>query len=291
MSFKRTGLRPLLGGVVLLLASPAFAGNELDQCRTRVLSTHLLEVADSDLGLQTSQREQLGSRLNTMVPLAKLGNIEDFHPEVERWTDRNNRIRITAYTGVWLFSGELDIHTDVPIGFRINWEVPGFIGIRWDSGFLPWGRMEVKGQTTSGRSSRWMSGFAHTHNLSIGIFNPELSVSGLAFWAGFGLGLWFFDFQENDVFGVDSNVDAEYNNNSDLNIAGNIFVEFDYAISDTFHIGLGFRQFFVLAPQTDEGRFYNFNGVDQTIADGRNDGQFDDLAGITEITLNISVLF
>ena len=83
------------------------------------------------------------------------------------------------------------------------------------------------------RSSRWMDGTVSNFNMSLGIFNPELSVSGLAFWAGFGFGAWFYNFDENDVFGEGTGVNASFD---DMNISGNVFVELDYKIADIFHM-------------------------------------------------------
>jgi hypothetical protein len=291
MSFNRWGLAPLALAVMLGFASTAQA--EGLEYRPSTPAAPPLVVGDSDLGLDLKQESSRELSSLDAITLGDLQLIEDFHPETDRWTDRNNRIRITMWTGAWLFSKELRIHHDVPVGFRISWEVPGFISIRWDSGFAPWSRMEVKGRTSSGNlSSRWMSGVVHNHTLSLGIFNPELSVSGLAFWAGFGAGIWVYNYNEADVFGdtSDQGIDAEF---SDTNISGLVFIELDYEISDTFHVGLGIRQHALLADHTNDGRFYEFNGVQQTKADAidRNDGQFDDLAGVTEITFNISVLF
>ena len=60
---------------------------------------------------------------------------------------------------------------------------------------------------------------------------------------------------------------------------------------DIFHVGIGIRQHFILADHTDDGRFYSFDNVDQSGLGGRNDGIIDDLAGVTELTFNLSILF
>jgi len=288
MSFKRWGA-PALVAVGLFLVTGSARADELERCRTRVHErAQLLSVGSADLDVESRRVRDLDR-----VPMGDLRPIEDFHPETDRWTNRNNRIRITAYTGGWFFSNELDIENDVPIGFRLSWEVPGFIGIRWDSAFAPWSRLEVKAPAGVGggvnpSSSRWVDGIAHAHTLSLGIFNPELSVDGLAFWAGFGFGVWVFDYDETNVFGPDSGIDASWDETA---ISANIFVELDYKISDVFHVGIGLRQHFINADWTDEGRFYSLNDTEQSFDTGRNDGPIDDLAGVTEITFNISILF
>lgn len=240
-----------------------------------------MQVGNADLDLETDLAEDL--------VMSDLRLVEEFHPETDRWTERTNRIRISPWVGAWMFSDELRIHHDVALGFRIAWEVPGFIGIRLDSGFVPWSRMEVKSVNASGGvSSRWMDGIVHSHTLSIAIFNPELSIDGLAFWAGFGGGLWIYDYNENDVLGMDSNVNADFD---DINISGNIFVELDYKILDILHVGMGARLHVLYADHTNDGRFYSINGVEQSGGVDRNDGIVDDLATVTEFTFNISVLF
>ena len=58
-----------------------------------------------------------------------------------------------------------------------------------------------------------------------------------------------------------------------------------------FHISLELREHIILAPQTDDGRFYEVNDQDASNGNGRNPGQFDDLANALEIAINISILF
>lgn len=285
MSFERRGLGALVAGLLaLFVQTPANAG-ELDERFAQPQATGTLQVADADLG-------ELGEVVEDALVMSDLRPVEDFHPETDRWTERTNRIRITPWFGAWLFSDELRIHHDVAVGLRINWEVPGFIGIRWDSGVVPWSRMEVKIDSTAigggnPRSSRYMDGNVHSHTLSIAIFNPELSTTGLAFWAGFGAGLWFFDYHESNII-RESGIDGDF---TDTTFSGNIFVELDYKIADIFHIGIGTRVHVLMADHTDDGRFYDLNDVEQSAGSGRNDGILDDLATVTEFTLNISVLF
>lgn len=282
MSFERRGLGALVAGLLALFVqtTPATAG-ELERRFAEPVKTSVLQVGNADLGVKAED-------LFEDVLISDLQLTEDFHPETDRWTERTNRIRITPWIGAWLFSDELRIHHDVALGFRIAWEVPGFIGIRLDHGFVPWSRMEVKiASPFNPQSSRYMDGMVHSHTLSIAIFNPELSVDGLAFWAGFGGGLWIYDYNESDVirdFGVDGDFD-------DMNLSGNIFVELDYKILDVLHVGLGARLHVLLADHTNDGRFYRLNDVDQSAGTDRNDGIIDDLATVTEFTLNISVLF
>jgi hypothetical protein len=295
---------PFIAAMLVLSAATVATANplqgSLDDCR-RSARGSTYEVASSDLGLDelssALEQRRAAARLDR-VPLSDLAKIEDFHPETDRWTEHNNRIRISMWLGAWLLSNELDIHNDVVVGFRIAWEVPGFIAIRWDSGFVPWARLEVKRAfaDTRGnpRSSREVSGVVHAHTLSLGIFNPELSVDGLAFWAGFGAGLWIYDFSEDDTFASTEGGGGSGFDNVDfqeVEIGANIFLELDYKISDIFHVSLGFRQHFILADHTDEGRFYDINGSSQSTDSGRNDGALDDLAGVTELTLAFSVLF
>lgn len=280
MSFERRGLGALGAGLLALFVhtTPATAG-ELERCFAEPVKSSTLQVGSADLGFEQD-----------VIELSDLKLTEDFHPETDRWTERTNRIRISPWVGAWFFSDELRVHHDIALGFRISWEVPGFIGIRLDHGFVPWSRMEVKLDPTGGTgytSSRYMDGMVHSHTLSIGIFNPELSIDGLAFWAGFGGGLWIFNYNENDVIrglGVDADFD-------DTVISGNVFVELDYKILDILHVGLGARMHVLVADHTNDGRFYSLNGVEQSSGRDRNDGLIDDLATVTEFTLNLSVLF
>lgn len=306
MSFVRGLVQPVptlallaLSGLVLSSA-PAGAG-ELDACRRQVRGT-----AQASPAVEQVERGYAFEELRDVVrpfgddlrlshldrvPLADLRAVEDFHPETDRWTEHNNRIRITWWNGGWFFSNELDIQHDFVTGLRLAWEVPGFIGIRLDSGFVPWSRLEVKGIRNGVVSSRSADGVVHAHTLSLGIFNPELSVDGLAFWAGFGGGVWVYNYNESDVFSGQSGIDTADASFDDVNISGCVFVELDYKIADIFHVGVGIRQHFILASHTDDGRFYSFDGTEQSTGGGRNDGILDDLAGVTELTFNLSVLF
>jgi len=290
MSFRLRGPGALLAAVSFSVLGAGVAGaGPLDE-RLAELAVPAEAPLSLDAPVEADAATTALSHRLDEVPTGDLGPVADFHPETDRWTDRNNRIRITLWSGGWAFGNELDIHHDVVVGIRLNWEVPGFIGIRFDVGAVPWpARMEVKAATgVNPQSSRQMAGVVSNWNLSLGIFNPELSVPGLAFWAGFGGGLWVYTFDEDDIFGDGSGVDGSFD---DINIGGNIFVELDYKVADILHVGLGTRLHVILADHTDDGRFYELNGVDQSFGSGRNDGIVDDLALVGELTLNISVLF
>lgn len=290
MSFTRRCLPVLLA--LICTAGVARAG-ELDRCRVQPkdqASGASLE-APATLGLSALDAPATSLiDVDEEIPLGDLRMAADFHPETDRWTERHNRIRISLWTAGWFFSGELDIHQDIAIGLRLAWEVPGFIGIRFDSGVVPWSRLEISplGTNGNGRLTRWLEGFVHSHTLGIGIFNPELSVEGLAFWAGFGGGLWFYEYHESDIFGASTGIDGDF---SDVNLSGHIFVELDYKIIDILHVSLGIREHVLLADHTDEGRFYEIDGVSQSFDSGRNGGILDDLAMVHEFTFSISVLF
>lgn len=289
MSLNRLGLGPLVAGALMVVFGTTAQAGELDRCRTQMQGGGLT-VADSDLGLDfETDGPELAAEADARdaVPLGDLRLVTDFHPETDRWTERNNRIRISFWQGVWFFASELDIRHDYVMGLRLAWEVPGFIAIRIDSGWVGWSRLEVKIATpNNANSSRHMSGQVHSHYLSLGIFNPELSIEGLAFWAGFGGGFWIYDYSEDSIV---NNVDGTFQD--EISIAGAIFIELDYEISDIFHVGVGIREHFILAEHTDEGRFYELNNVDQSFDGGRNDKNFDDMAVVTEITFNLSILF
>jgi hypothetical protein len=303
-----------LAGILSLFACPAFAdparGFDFDGDPTA------FKIADDSLGLETlgitSERERrpattteeaqaealfplLGS--DDRIVLGDLAQAAEFHPETDRWTDRNNRIRISLWMGQWFFSREMRIHNASVVGLRLNWEVPGFIGIRFDSGLAPIARMRTRipipGDPNSPNSERAVDGYVHSHHLSIGIFNPELSVENLSLWAGFGFGLWFYQFDEEEVYrnAANDQIDAEWD---DVNFGTNIFVSLDYKIADIFHVGIMYRLHAIHAPQTDDGRFFDVavNGtfLPESTSD-RNDGIVDDFAIANEITFHLSILF
>ena len=221
-----------------------------------------------------------------LLPLADLRLLTEFHPEIDRWTERNNRIRMTFYVAAMFFSRELRIQDDIGLGGRLNWEVPGFISIRIDSNVVPWSRMEVKVPSPiNPNSSRHMSGMVHSHFLNIGLWNPELSDDDLVMWAGFGAGVWIYDYSEADII---PQVDGEF---SDYNLAGNAFLELDYKVIDIFHVSFGVRLHGIWADHTDDGRFYKINGADAA-RDGRNEDDIrEEFAIVSEFSINFSVLW
>ena len=220
----------------------------------------------------------------------------DYHPTVDRWTDTNNRIRLTPLMGAWFFSGELDVEHNFVTGARVSWEVPGFIAIHFDTLVSPLARLEVKpGGSANAASSRHVDGNVISGYVSVAIFNPELSSENLAWWAGLGVGGWYMLFEEDNVqnSGIQTEVEFE-----EILPAGKVFIELDYKISDNFHIGLGIAAHVLYSTHTDDGRFYDVNDVKGGVAaggaltqDGRNDGFVGHLSLVTELTLNLSLVF
>jgi hypothetical protein len=230
---------------------------------------------------------------------SELGLYVDYesHPEVDRWTKRNNRIRLRTWFGAWFYSGELDVRHHYANGLSLSWEVPGFIAIHFEAAISPLARLEVKpGGSANQASSRHADGNVSNAYLSLAIFNPELSNENLAFWAGVGAGVWYFDFQEGSVQGgggLRADVDFQ-----ELSPAGKVFIEIDYKISDTLHVGFGFATHIIYSEHTDDGRFYEVNNVQGGVAsggaltqDGRNDGLIGHLSVVWDIHLSISIVF
>jgi len=286
MAFLRWGAVSLAATALLLCGDAAQAG-VLDDCWNEARGPGVMTATQAQ-----GAALEAPPTVRDAVPLADLRPITDFHPETNRWTDRNNRIKLTGWLGAWAFSGELDIDATFAFGVRLSWEVPGFIAIRWDSGFAPAASLEVRSQTTAnGRED--IGGTVQAHTLSIGIFNPELSTGRLAFWAGFGLGAWVYNFSErvNGVRYSFDEVDGIMGDEDALNLAGNVFIELDIEVMPTFHIALGLRQHFLLADHTTLGNFAQVNGGSASLDDGRNSGPTDDLAGVTEFTVSLSIVF
>jgi len=277
MSFERRGLGALVAGLLgLAFQSPASAGDLDRRLDQPAKGTVVYQVGNADLGVT--------SPIEDAIVLGDLQPTEDFHPETDRWTERTNRIRITPWWGYWGFSHELAIEDDVAVGIGLRWEVPGFIGIRLDYGAEPWSRLNVRIDGPAGSFKHHVYGVVHAPTLSIGIFNPELSIKDLAFWAGLGGGLFIYSYHSNFEAGHTIDYDK-------INFAGNVFIELDYKIVDQFHIGVGLREHVIFAPQTDDGRFWDIDSASASHASGRNGGLVDTLATCTELTMNISVLF
>lgn len=227
---------------------------------------------------------------------ASLQLYTDYHPTVDRWTERNNRIRLRTWVGAWFYSGELDVRHHIATGLDVSWEVPGFIAIHFEAGVSPYARLEVKpGGSANARSSRHADGIVSNAYLSLAIFNPELSNENLAFWAGVGAGVWYFDFNEDSVQNNAVPTDVEF---QELTPAGKLFIEIDYKVSSIIHIGFGFATHILYAEHTDDGRFYDVNGVQGGVGtggaltqDGRNDGTIGHLSVIWDVHFSLSLVF
>ncbi len=223
---------------------------------------------------------------------------EDFHPETDRWTERNNRIKLTAFASAMFFGDNLRIHPDGAAGVRISWEVPGFIGIRLDTAGAPWSHFRVRdAQQTldTGDHSRFIQGFFDVTSLSIAIFNPELSFApNLAMWAGFGLDVWSYHY---DALIGSQGTSRRYQF-VDFNAGGNLFFNLEYRIVDVFHIGMELREHVVYAPQTERGEFYKIDNIIPGIGlhtigspHSRNQNLPVALSAVEEFQLHISVVF
>ena len=84
-----------IAAIVLLFAGQSASAGDLDDRFNEVRGPQL-QVASYDLGFG---QEVERSRIRDAVPLGDLKMVEDFHPETDRWTEHNNRIRITLWTG------------------------------------------------------------------------------------------------------------------------------------------------------------------------------------------------
>ena len=214
---------------------------------------------------------------------------EDFHPETDRWTEHNNRIKISLLASVLGFAENLRILSDVGFGLRVSWEVPGFIGIRLDTVAVPWSHMRVMDASPGSNPGAHhdMQGFVDVTSLSIAIFNPELSAApNLAMWAGFGADMWNYHYAQR--FG-----DLQYQY-IDYNFGGNLFFNLEYKIADIFHVGFEIKEHIVYAPQTERGEFYklgNSNGLHtQGTRHSRNAFPVA-ISEVIELQLHVSVLF
>lgn len=217
---------------------------------------------------------------------------EDFHPETDRWTERNNRIKLSLY-GCGLFpSGNLRWVIDAAIGVRLAWEVPGFIGIRLDNIIDPLSRMRIRLPSFNTDSTRTMKGFVDCTSLSVAIFNPESSYpANLAMWAGLGVDLWWYHYAEIEQVSI-GGPPTEHVHYIDQNVGLNFFFDLQYKITDIFHVGIGFREHLVYAPQTEVGEFYHIDG--HQASDGhhtRNATKPVDISPVEEINVTFSILF
>jgi len=220
----------------------------------------------------------------------------DYHPETDRWTERNNRIKITFYPAILFWAGNLrvenNIEGNIGVGLRVSWEVPGFIGIRLDNTLVPFTYLRVRDAANAldknGDHHRSIPGFVDLTSLSIAIFNPELSFApNLAMWAGFGVDWINYHYSA-------SAATAHYEF-IDYNFGGNFFFDLEYKITDIFHIGFEWKEHIVYAPQTERGEFYHVDlgngGFTPGVKHSRNNAIPVSLSTIEEFQLHISVLF
>ena len=299
---RRRGLAPALfalsaPAVALILLSPSSAkagelDDRLDQAKT------LFGGEQKDLTLAPDAVDEVAAAADEIEKIWAA----DFHPETDRWTERNNRIKITFYPSLTFFGGNLRLLNDIlgnaGIGGRISWEVPGFIGIRLDNSYLPFTRMIVRNVgtgDTGGNHHRNIDGFVDITSFSIAIFNPELSFApGLAMWAGFGVDWFNYHFTERlGFFGQPVHVQYQY---IDYNFGGNFFFNLEYKITDIFHVGFEWKEHIIYCPQTERGEFYKTdfgNGSLHTAGSphSRNQNIPIALSMAEEFQLHFSVLF
>ena len=288
---------PAVVTLIALSPSLARAGEIEDQLKAQGPTSTLFGVQATELTPSAAELE-----VEPVLQASEQAKIwsADYHPETDRWTERNNRIKISLYGSGLFFGNNLRIHHDAGVGVRVSWEVPGFIGIRLDNVAVPWSHMLVRntGKTTAGSSFRTMRGFVTCTSLSIAIFNPELSaVPNLAMWAGFGADIWNYHY--NTLIATAGGTTRRYQY-IDYNLGGNFFFNLEYKITDIFHVGIELREHIVYAPQTERGQFYKVDNLVQgvgihTVGNAHSRNQ--DLPGelplsmVHEFQLHISVLF
>lgn len=281
-----------------LLATPAHANTDNDSMTLQSIFNLQRSATEARLngGPSVQQKRESRDLERLFDENSDLRLLKDYHPTVDRWTERNNRIRLSPYVGVWMYSGELDVRHHVSYGLRLSWEAPGFIAIHFEGATSALSRLEVKpGGSANARSSRHATGLVSNFYLSVAIFNPELSNEDLAFWAGVGGGFWYFMFDEDSVQNGAIPTDVEF---EDYVPSAKVFFEIDYRISQTLHIGFTFATHVLYAKFTDDGRFYDVNGISGGVGaggaltqEGRNNSFFGHLALVTEGNLSISLVF
>lgn len=280
---------------LVLTAAPAHAGDLDEQLqKPQAPAPTMFGAQATELKATSAELDDKGT--TDAVDLAKVW-LADYHPETDRWTERNNRIKITLFGSALFFGNNMRIYNDAGVGLRVSWEVPGFIGIRLDSVLVPWSHMVVRnvGKTSTNNSNRSMQGFVDCTSLSIAIFNPELSTApNLAMWAGFGVDLWEYHY---DDFIHGANGASRRYQYVDWNLGGNLFFNLEYKISDIFHIGFEIREHIVYVPQTERGRFYKIDnlvpgiGLHTVGSPHSRDQAFAPLSAVEEFQLHVSVLF
>lgn len=276
--------------VVLALCGAPRIASAGDALAADVTRADRARASTTLFGFEAKANEDLKSLDEQVeVTLEKLENVADYHPETDRWTERNNRIKISLYGAGWFFSQNLNIAHDAAVGLRVSWEVPGFIAIRLDGAFVPWSHLLVRINNTTGFSDNLVPGVAGNVSLTIGIFNPELSTAAgpLAFWAGFGPEVWFWSYHANNVSSAGTFHTVDFNGKNSLNLGGQIFIEADFKIMDILHFGLGFREHIIVAPQVKDGRYWDLDGGSASLGKRDNMG----LAAVQDVYLQLSVLF
>ncbi len=288
---------PAVVTLIALSAGTARAGEIEDQLKAPQKPETLFGIEATSLTPSAAELEE--QPVLQASEQAKLWSA-DFHPETDRWTERNNRIKISLYGAGLFFGNNLRIHHDAAIGLRVSWEVPGFIGIRFDGVAIPWSHMLVRntGKVATGSSWRTMKGFVVCNSLSIAIFNPELSaVPNLAMWAGFGVDWWNYHY--NQLIRTAGGTSRRYQY-IDYNFGGNLFFNLEYKINDFFHVGFEIREHIVYAPQTERGQFYKVDNLVQGVGlhtVGRPHDRNQDLPGelplsaVHEFQLHVAVVF
>src|SRR5262249_17299610 len=159
--------------VLVLLAAPGVAsaddaplGMDLTRADRARASTTLFRFAAADERAASEDVQKLDAQVD--ATLEKLEPIADYHPETDRWTERNNRIKISLWGAGWFFSQNLNIAHDAAVGLRVAWEVPGFIAIRLDGGFVPWSHLLVRIDNGNGSfSDNLVPGIAINSSLTI----------------------------------------------------------------------------------------------------------------------------
>jgi hypothetical protein len=282
---------PAVAMLVLLLAPRQALAEPGEAAKPDTLFGFVGQMAPADAETQTRKDAALESAAPFKWENISLDRVwaEDFHPETDRWTERNNRIKISIYGAGLFFPGNLRIACNAAVGLRIAWEVPGFIGIRLESVCDPLSRMRIRTTNALGGTSlRNMKGFVDCTSLSIAIFNPELSYpANIAMWAGLGWDVWFYHYYENNISFIGQRFDYQ-----DFNVGGNFFFDLEFKITDIFHIGAGFREHILYAPQTEVGEFYHVNGHQASDNHhGRNATRPYDVTAVEDVELSISVLF
>jgi hypothetical protein len=290
---------PAVAALVLLLGPRPARADDGQQSSANTLFGFQGEAAPSE-----AEEKALNQGLRVLNWATVLDRVwsddkdKDFHPETDRWTERNNRIKISLYGGGWFFARNLRIEPDAFLGLRLSWEVPGFIAVRLENATDPIARMRVRLPNFGNDSTRHAQhGFVNCTSLSVAIFNPELSwPANIAMWGGLGLDLWTYHFVDRGINSSNQVVrfttDFQHNFVFNANPGLNFFFDLEYKIIDIFHVGIMYRQHIIYAPETELGEFYKINGSTASHNHhGRNGTRPADLTTVEELSLSVSVLF